>query len=204
MTSVWQIPVHVMKMLHVPILTAPTLVPVKTGIQEMGRIVKVTKPSFIAHLNLQMTTAQNVNHFTLTTEIRTGLLKYYWFIKPSPLPPRELFSLRYKLQLKQLLGKFSNAYVTFSSIRRVWNTRSLERFTRKSGPEKRQVFGQLVLCFFFIYSELDIDECDSVNLCDENADCTNTNGSHICTCRKGFSGDGTTCEGSSFEAVRIS
>lgn len=45
------------------------------------------------------------------------------------------------------------------------------------------------------YSALDIDECDAANLCDENADCTNTNGSHVCTCRQGFSGDGTTCEG---------
>ena len=31
--------------------------------------------------------------------------------------------------------------------------------------------------------------------CDENADCTNTDGSYICNCKQGFDGDGEVCEG---------
>ena len=44
--------------------------------------------------------------------------------------------------------------------------------------------------------KIDIDEClaDS-SPCDENADCTNTEGSYICSCKQGFDGDGSTCEG---------
>ena len=29
-------------------------------------------------------------------------------------------------------------------------------------------------------------------LCDKNADCTNSDGSYSCTCKDGFTGDGTT------------
>ena len=42
----------------------------------------------------------------------------------------------------------------------------------------------------------DIDECAAdTNPCDENAICTNNNGSYSCTCKQGFTGDNTTCEG---------
>ena len=42
----------------------------------------------------------------------------------------------------------------------------------------------------------DIDECSADSSpCDENADCTNTDGSYSCTCKQGFDGDGTTCKG---------
>ena len=62
-------------------------------------------------------------------------------------------------------------------------------------------------CFFFLisnlyfvklfYSSSDTDECASSqsNECDPNALCTNTEGSYVCRCVKGFSGDGTICEG---------
>ena len=40
----------------------------------------------------------------------------------------------------------------------------------------------------------DLDECtSSPPVCDLNADCTNTRGSYLCTCKAGFSGDGKTC-----------
>lgn len=44
---------------------------------------------------------------------------------------------------------------------------------------------------------LDIDECTSPgsNECDANALCTNTEGSYVCRCFKGFKGDGKTCTG---------
>ena len=41
---------------------------------------------------------------------------------------------------------------------------------------------------------VDIDECSSRNdTCNENADCTNTDGSFECTCQQGFFGDGSLC-----------
>ena len=57
----------------------------------------------------------------------------------------------------------------------------------------------------FIFSELDINECrvDGLALhhanyshnCDDDANCTNTNGSFYCTCLDGYSGDGVMCTG---------
>ena len=41
----------------------------------------------------------------------------------------------------------------------------------------------------------DVDECQGVNECHENAMCSNTDGSYECTCDQGFSGDGRQCEG---------
>ena len=38
----------------------------------------------------------------------------------------------------------------------------------------------------------DINECDSTP-CDVNAMCQNTNGSFVCACNSGFSGNGFTC-----------
>ena len=42
----------------------------------------------------------------------------------------------------------------------------------------------------------ELDECSSdPSPCDENALCTNSDGSYSCTCKQGFTGDGTLCEG---------
>ncbi|XP_022777886.1 uromodulin-like, partial [Stylophora pistillata] len=41
----------------------------------------------------------------------------------------------------------------------------------------------------------DINECSNGNhVCDVNANCTNTRGSHDCTCKKGYVGNGTSCQ----------
>ena len=40
----------------------------------------------------------------------------------------------------------------------------------------------------------DINECASYP-CHPNATCTNTEGSYICNCQSGYSGNGTFCEG---------
>lgn len=44
---------------------------------------------------------------------------------------------------------------------------------------------------------LDVDECANPesNDCDPNALCTNTEGSYVCRCIKGFTGDGKRCTG---------
>ena len=42
---------------------------------------------------------------------------------------------------------------------------------------------------------VDINECEQVNDCDVNANCTNTAGSYDCECKHGFRGDGETCTG---------
>ena len=43
---------------------------------------------------------------------------------------------------------------------------------------------------------LDIDECmEDISVCDENANCTDTEGSFNCNCNDGYTGNGTHCEG---------
>ena len=46
----------------------------------------------------------------------------------------------------------------------------------------------------FVVLFLDIDECLG-NPCDRNAICSNTAGSFSCTCKNGYSGNGTACNG---------
>lgn len=46
----------------------------------------------------------------------------------------------------------------------------------------------------------DVDECSAdLSPCDENTNCINNDGSYICTCNQGFSGDGKTCEGNEYD-----
>ena len=49
---------------------------------------------------------------------------------------------------------------------------------------------------FLVSIAPDIDECSiDPSGCDENADCTNSEGSYSCTCKQGFTGDGVKCQG---------
>ena len=49
--------------------------------------------------------------------------------------------------------------------------------------------------YFFYALSLDFDECfNSIDSCHINATCENTIASYICTCKPGFSGNGTICE----------
>ena len=42
----------------------------------------------------------------------------------------------------------------------------------------------------------DFDECSlEPSPCDENSDCSNSEGSYSCTCKTGFTGNGAICEG---------
>ena len=41
---------------------------------------------------------------------------------------------------------------------------------------------------------VDIDECNNAShKCDPNANCTNTVGSHSCSCKEGLTGNGSSC-----------
>ena len=49
-------------------------------------------------------------------------------------------------------------------------------------------------CFLFLF--LDLDECkEKTHQCDVNANCTNIPGSYNCTCRPGYTGNGSICNG---------
>ena len=46
----------------------------------------------------------------------------------------------------------------------------------------------------FLYT--DINECSTIPApCDVNAYCQNNEGSYLCSCKVGFSGNGRTCQG---------
>ena len=49
--------------------------------------------------------------------------------------------------------------------------------------------------YMFSLSPLDVDECAVENECDSNALCTNTEGSYVCRCVRGYEGDGKYCIG---------
>ena len=57
----------------------------------------------------------------------------------------------------------------------------------------------------FFFTPVDFDECESreSNDCDFNALCTNADGSYVCRCNEGYTGDGKNCTGiiSSFSVV---
>lgn len=52
------------------------------------------------------------------------------------------------------------------------------------------------LLFFVFFFLIDVEECESgENVCHANAKCSNTLGSYVCRCIRGFDGDGLTCIG---------
>ena len=54
----------------------------------------------------------------------------------------------------------------------------------------------LLFCNDIFSSSPDIDECLlDPSSCDANAFCTNSRGSYSCDCKRGFTGNGTICEG---------
>ena len=54
----------------------------------------------------------------------------------------------------------------------------------------------LDLCSTFFFIFLDINECNSsINLCPENAFCSNLQGSYICTCESGYTSNANICSG---------
>ena len=56
----------------------------------------------------------------------------------------------------------------------------------------------------FIVPFADVDECeDEENRCNVNALCSNTPGSYVCRCIRGFEGDGVTCVGRSLRYANL-
>ena len=54
----------------------------------------------------------------------------------------------------------------------------------------------IILTLHFFFSDfIDIDECKGNHSCHENANCTNTIGSHECNCQPGYTGNGQNCTG---------
>ena len=51
----------------------------------------------------------------------------------------------------------------------------------------------------------DINECTSpeTNDCDSNAECSNAEGSYICSCNEGYTGDGRNCTGTVLHAWNL-
>ena len=48
---------------------------------------------------------------------------------------------------------------------------------------------------------LDVDECTTgTDDCDDNAECTNNDGSFSCSCNNGWTGDGKTCMSGDYES----
>ena len=48
------------------------------------------------------------------------------------------------------------------------------------------------LLFFLL---TDVDECKNADVCEDNAQCTNTEGSYNCSCKDGYRGNGVNCSG---------
>lgn len=52
--------------------------------------------------------------------------------------------------------------------------------------------------YMFTHYFLDNDECtDQTDACDDNAACTNTDGSYTCACNAGFTDDSSATDGTS-------
>ena len=49
--------------------------------------------------------------------------------------------------------------------------------------------------FFFISDFIDVDEYKGNHSCHENANCSNTIGSHVCDCQPAYTGNGQNCTG---------
>ena len=63
--------------------------------------------------------------------------------------------------------------------------------------EMEQIVQVRLSLFVFVFeasSFLDINECEmDISLCDGNATCIDTEGSFLCVCNSGYSGNGSSC-----------
>ena len=102
----------------------------------------------------------------------------------------ECFNIFGGQELISIILRHGNAYILFSNK----IPPPLRAFTLKTYPTI------LILIIFSTWYIVDIDECASGNhSCHTNANCTNTDGSFICTCNSGYTGNGTNCLGNWIE-----
>ena len=99
-------------------------------------------------------------------------------------------SLTYRSNPRIALNqKIANEYSTFFIYMQMYdfcikNTSHFHSF----------LFLFLLLLLFFFFT--DVDECKTYpDKCHVNALCNNTHGSHVCTCKPGYTGDGRNCTG---------
>ena len=65
-------------------------------------------------------------------------------------------------------------------------------------------YSSIMISFRSSLTSSDINECSSdPSPCDENANCTNSGGSYTCTCKQGFDGDGSVCQGKRSAAMEL-
>ena len=63
---------------------------------------------------------------------------------------------------------------------------------RKYYPDRLSMKYSISISFVL----LDINEClNGSHACNVTANCINTDGSHNCTCKEGYTGDGQSCQG---------
>ena len=99
---------------------------------------------------------------------------------------RELFITKFKSQFK---WGFAKVVVTRAGRLQEWSQGELRLYN----------------VFNFLSLGVDRDECQdpSTNDCDKNAICENNVGSFECSCKKGFTGNGKTCQGNNYNKLKI-
>ena len=61
-----------------------------------------------------------------------------------------------------------------------------------------------LLSFNLLTHSPDVNECaGNVSVCDEHANCTDSEGSFLCTCNTGFSGDGYNCSSEILASIKL-
>ena len=99
------------------------------------------------------------------------------------------------LKKLELLSATPRATLTLTSCSPNFRRASITRGTHAKHEPIVKYMQQTTGSFYFFYS--DMDECLSpeTNNCHQDADCHNMDGSFNCTCRGGYSGNGTACQG---------
>ena len=65
---------------------------------------------------------------------------------------------------------------------------------------KKTVFLKLMVVFCILV--LDVNECNApISPCHLKATCKNNDGSYVCSCKAGYTGNGKTCAGNNFSVT---